>query len=108
LNDGTRGLIDKEKLSYMKQTAILINEARGAVVVERDVAQAIKDGKIARFGCDVYSEEPFGETHPYAEIMNFDNVILTPHAAWGAYEARERCVNIIAKNRRKKDESILL
>ena len=98
LNDGTRELINSEKIALMKKSVILVNEARGAVLCERDVVDAIKSGKIAAFGCDVYSEEPFKVDHPYNEIKDMTNVILTPHAAWGAYEARERCVNIIADN----------
>ena len=50
------------------------------------------------FGCDVYSVEPFGEEHPFNEIMHLDNVCLTPHMAWGAFESRMRCVKIIADN----------
>ena len=98
LNDQSRGIISKEKISLMKPSVIIVNEARGAVVNERDICEAIKEGKIGGYGCDVYSTEPFGKDHPYNEIMNCDNVILTPHAAWGAYEARERCLNIIVDN----------
>ena len=98
LNDSTRGLIDAEKIALMKKDVILVNEARGAVVNEGDVAKAITEGRIGAFGCDVYSVEPFGTEHPYTSIMNLPNVLLTPHAAWGAYEARERCVNIITSN----------
>ncbi len=98
LNDGTRNLINKEKIALMKPSVILVNEARGAVLNEADVAEAILKEKIAAFGCDVYSSEPFDDSHPYNEIKDRKNVILTPHAAWGAYEARERCINIIADN----------
>ncbi len=98
LNNDSRGLISKEKISLMKPSVIIVNEARGAVVVESDIRDAILDRKIGGFGCDVYSTEPFGADHPYNDIMNMDNVILTPHAAWGAYEARERCLNIIVEN----------
>ena len=82
----------------MKRDALLINEARGAVVDEKAVADAIKSGSIGGFGCDVYSTEPFQKEHPYTEIMSLNNVLLTPHAAWGAYEARARCVSTIAAN----------
>ena len=82
----------------MKKSVILVNEARGAVTNEADVAGAILDGRIAAFGSDVYSVEPFPKSHPFYEIKNFENVILTPHCAWGAYEARERCINIIVDN----------
>ena len=98
LNDGTREIINKQRLEIMKDSAILVNEARGAVVDETAVAEAIKNKTIAGFGCDVYSVEPFAKSHPYTEIMNYPNVILTPHAAWGAYEARVRCVTTIASN----------
>ena len=98
LNDGTRAIINKDRIALMKDNVILVNEARGAVVNESDVAEAVESGKIAAFGCDVYSVEPFGEEHPYQRIKALDNVLLTPHAAWGAYEARERCINIIAGN----------
>ena len=98
LNEGTRGLISKEKISLMKSSVIIVNEARGAVVVESDIRDAVLEGKIAGYGCDVYSSEPFSKDHPYNDIMKLDNVILTPHAAWGAYEARERCLNIIIEN----------
>lgn len=98
LNDGSRALINEHRLSLMKPDVILVNEARGAVLDEAAVAKAIKEKKIAAFGCDVYSTEPFGKDHPYNDIMHMPNVILTPHAAWGSYEARERCINIIADN----------
>ena len=98
LNDSTRNLIDREKISLMKKNVIIVNEARGAVVNENDITEAILSGRIAGFGCDVYSTEPFGEDHPYEKIKGKKNVILTPHCAWGAYEARARCVEIIAKN----------
>lgn len=98
LNNGTRGIINKERIALMKPSVVIVNEARGAVVCEADIAEAIETGRVAAFGCDVYSTEPFGKDHPYARIMNRKNVLLTPHAAWGAYEARARCISIIADN----------
>lgn len=98
LSDETRGLISKEKITLMKKNVIIVNEARGAVVVEADIRDAVINGDIGGYGCDVYSSEPFSKEHPYNDIMKLDNVILTPHAAWGAYEARERCLNIIIDN----------
>ena len=98
LNDSTRELINKERIQLMKKGVILVNEARGAVLNETDVADAVVDGKIAGFGCDVYSKEPFPMEHPYSKIMNMPNVILTPHCAWASYEARARCVKIISEN----------
>ncbi len=98
LNDGTRGLISRERIAMMKSEAILVNVARGAVCDEDAIANAILEGKIGGVGIDVYSKEPFDEDHPIAKIKGLDNVILTPHMAWGSYEARERCCEEIALN----------
>lgn len=98
LTDGTRGMINRERISIMKDGVVLVNEARGAVLNESDVTDAVLSGKIGGFGCDVYSKEPFDEEHPYNKIKTLDNVILTPHAAWGSYESRKRCTEIIAQN----------
>ena len=98
LNDESRSLINEQRISLMKKNVILVNEARGAVLDENAVALAVEGGKISAFGCDVYSVEPFDEKHPFYRIKNRENVLLTPHSAWGAYEARERCINIIADN----------
>lgn len=98
LNDSTKGLIGKEQLSIMKNTAVLVNEARGAVLDEPAVAEAVLKGEIGAFGCDVYSVEPLPVEHPYQAIKGLNNVCLTPHMAWGAYEARERCFGEIIKN----------
>ena len=98
LNDGTRGLINRERIAMMKQDAILINVARGAVCDEDAIADAILEGKLGGVGIDVYSKEPFDHGHPMARIAGRDNVILTPHMAWGSYEARVRCCEEIARN----------
>lgn len=98
LNEDSRLLINEERLNMMKQGVVLVNEARGAVLDEYAVTKAVETGKIGGFGCDVYTTEPFSLEHPYNRIMNFKNVILTPHCAWGSYESRERCINIIAEN----------
>ena len=98
LTDSTRSLVDAEHLSMMKPSVILVNEARGAVVAEEAVAKAILQRKIGAYGCDVYSVEPFPKEHPFYALRDLPNVLLTPHAAWAAYEARERCLNIIKQN----------
>ena len=98
LNDGTRGLISRERIAEMKKDAILINVARGAVCDEEAIADAILEGRLGGAGIDVYSKEPFGDDHPCARIAGRDNVILTPHMAWGSYEARVRCCEEIALN----------
>ncbi len=98
LTDATRNLIGKNALSKMKPDAILVNAARGAVLDEAAVAKAIKSGALGAFGCDVYSTEPFGKDHPFYAIRDLDNVALTPHMAWGALEARQRCLAEIHAN----------
>ena len=98
LNDDSKGLINKERIALMKKDVVIVNEARGAVVNEYDVAEAIKKGMIGAFGSDVYSTEPFSTDHPFYEIKDFSNVLFTPHAAWGSYESRLRCINIICEN----------
>ena len=98
LNENSRGMINAKLLSMMKNDVILVNSARGAVLDEWAVADAVKQGRIGAFGCDVYSVEPFDTEHPYYSIRGLDNVILTPHVAWGSYEARARCINVIKTN----------
>lgn len=98
LSDSTRGLINKERISLMKKSVIIVNVARGAVTDEAAIAEAVQNGDIGAFGADVYSVEPFGKAHPFNAIMQHDNVCLTPHMAWGAIEARERCLGEIVKN----------
>ena len=97
LSDTTKELINRQRIDSMKQGAIVINTARGAVCDESALAEAAKIGKIL-LGCDVYSTEPFGTDHPFWEIKNLPNVCLTPHMAWGAFESRTRCINVIAEN----------
>ncbi len=97
LTEETRGMISREMLAMMKPGAILVNAARGAVVDEAAVAAAVLSGKIA-YSADVYSSEPYPSDHPYARLFECDNVLLTPHMAWGAYEARCRCLREVAEN----------
>lgn len=98
LNDGTRNLINAERIAKMKKNAIVINVARGAVTDECALADAVKNNKIGGIGIDVYSAEPMTKDSPYNKILDCDNVIFTPHMAWGAYEARVRCMEEIAEN----------
>ena len=98
LTDETKQIIDSEKIALMKETAIVINVARGGVVDELSLTDAIINKKIGGLGVDVYSKEPMAEDNPYQKIKDYPNVILTPHMAWGAYEARVRCMEEIAEN----------
>ena len=98
LTDETRHLINRERLSAMKDGAILINVARGAVTDEQAVAQAVESGKLGGLGVDVYSLEPFDKEHPFTRLLDRDNVCFTPHMAWGSAEARRRCLNVMIDN----------
>lgn len=98
LNDSTRGMIGEREFGMMKDGVFIVNVARGAVFDEEAAAKAVESGKIGFLGCDVYSTEPMPKEHPYFRIKNRSNVCLTPHMAWGAFEARERCLNEICRN----------
>lgn len=98
LSDETRNLINAERIAKMKKNAIVVNTARGAVTDEKALADAIKENRIGGLGVDVYSVEPFPENHPYTDILGYDNVVFTPHMAWGSFEARNRCVKIMGEN----------
>ena len=82
----------------MKKSAVVVNMARGAVIDEKAFADAVKCNRIGGFATDVYSVEPMEKDSPYMEILNGKNVIFTPHMAWGAYEARMRCLEEIREN----------
>ena len=94
----TRGMIGTKQIEAMKESAIVVNVARGAVTDEVALAEAVKSGRIAGLGVDVFSQEPFGPEHPFNGILELPNVCLTPHTAWGALETRNRCVAMVAEN----------
>ena len=98
LNDESRNMIDRELISTMKHEVIIVNEARGAVVCEEAIVNAVKDGRIAGYGSDVYTTEPLPVSSPLYSIKDKENVLLTPHCAWGAFESRLRCLQIICNN----------
>ncbi|MBR4079889.1 MAG: hydroxyacid dehydrogenase [Christensenellaceae bacterium] len=83
----TRGLVNKEMLALAKKELILVNCARGDVVVEEDLAEALREGKIAAAGLDVFHEEPIPADSPF---LNLPNVIVTPHSAALTKEASVR------------------
>ena len=92
-----RHLIDEQELKMMKQSAYLINTARGAHVCEEALVQALKNGEIAGAAMDVYEHEP--QIHP--ELLTLDNVVLSPHTGTGTWEGRiamceNVCDNILA------------
>ena len=98
LTSETKWLIGENELKKCIKKPILVNVARGAVCDENALTEAVLDGTLSGLGIDVYSVEPFPENHPYNRLKDCDNVILTPHMAWGAYESRMRCMSEIAEN----------
>ena len=91
-------MISAARIASMKKGAVLINVARGAVCDEAALAAAIEAEHLGGLAVDVFAKEPFGEEHPFTRIMGRENVCLTPHMAWGAAEARARCVRTVAQN----------
>ena len=98
LTEETRGIISREIIAVMKSSAIVINAARGAVVDEAALAEAMLCGRLGGLGTDVFSIEPMASDSPYRALSGDPKVIMTPHMAWGAYEARVRCMDEIALN----------
>lgn len=95
LTPDTAKLIDKKALSLMKPTALLINTARGGVIDEAALAEALNEGIIAGAGLDVMTKEPPEEDNP---LLTAKNCIITPHIAWASKDARARLVKIVAEN----------
>ena len=98
LSDRTRDLFDKRAFSKMKKTAILINVARGAVVVEKDLSDALIGGEIAAAGLDVLNPEPMAKDSTLLKIQDSGKLIVTPHLAWASTQARTRCLDEVKKN----------
>ncbi len=98
LCEETYHLINENRLSMMKDSAVLINVARGAVIDEEAVCKAVVHKKLGGLGVDVYSTEPMQADSPYQKLLNCENVIFTPHMAWGSIDARQRCVDEVIKN----------
>jgi len=95
LTEQTDGLIDAERIALMKPTAFLINTARGPLVNERDLADALNAGAIAGAAVDVLSAEPPAADSP---LLSARNCIVTPHIAWAARASRERLMQAAVEN----------
>lgn len=93
LSDLTRDFIDKEALRKMKKTAVLVNVARGPVVNNTDLYDALMNGEIMAAGLDVLEKEPLQLSNPLSKIKDSNRLIITPHLAWASVEARFHCVN---------------
>lgn len=97
LNDATRGLFGAEQFRAMKDTAILINTARGGLVDSRALADALRSGDIAAAAIDVLPEEPPVAGDPLLDYDG-DNLIITPHIAWGTLQARQNAIDELTAN----------
>lgn len=97
LTDETRGIVSASVLARMKPTALLINTARGALVDENALADALNSGRLAGAGLDVMAEEPPRPDHP---LLTAKNCLITPHIAWASREARLRLIDAVAGNLR--------
>ncbi len=98
LNERTLNLIGREQLALMKPTAYLVNVGRGAIVVEKDLAEAVDNGVIAGAGIDVFTVEPIPEDHPYLKMKHPERMRFSPHIAWASIEARKRLIGMMAEN----------
>ena len=98
LNAETHHSINEEILAKSKKHLVLVNAARGAVTDEKAICDAVKNGVIGAYGTDVYSVEPMQYDNPVWKLRDCENVLFTPHMAWGAYEARVRLVDEVYAN----------
>jgi glycerate dehydrogenase len=99
LNDATRGLIGARELALMKSDALLINTARGALIDGPALAAALKARRLGGAGIDVLPQEPPANDEPLLGDQ-IPNLLVTPHIAWAAREARQRCIDGMAANLR--------
>ncbi|MBQ8107788.1 MAG: D-2-hydroxyacid dehydrogenase [Ruminococcus sp.] len=95
LNEGTKELINKDTIAMMKPTAFFVNTARGGIMNEQDLADALNAGRIAGAGIDCLTFEPMREDCP---LRGAKNCTITPHVAWAPKQTRERLVGVVAQN----------
>lgn len=98
LTDRTQNIMNADAFARMKKTAILINVARGPVVDEQALYEALTTGQIAAAGLDVLNKEPIAADNPLAQIKDSTKLFITPHMAWGSNEARTRCAKEVYLN----------
>ena len=93
----TQGMINKESIARMKDGVIIINNSRGPLIVEQDLADALNSGKVYAAGLDVVSSEPIKGDNP---LLKAKNCIITPHISWAPKESRQRLMDIAVENLR--------
>ena len=91
----TVGIINRDTIAKMKDGVILINNSRGALVVEQDLAEALNSGKVAAAALDVVSSEPIREDNP---LLRAKNCLITPHISWAPKESRQRIMDCTEEN----------
>ena len=104
LNERTRGLVGREELKVMKPTALVINVARGGIIDETALAEALDNGWVAAAALDVFSVEPLRES-PLYNIKDRYRLLASPHNAWSAAEAIDRLIECVANNIRTWQEA---
>jgi len=98
LNERTRHLLGMDEFRKMKRTALLLNVGRGLIIREEDLAAAVENRLIGGAGLDVLAEEPMSPSSPFIRLLGRPDFFLTPHVAWAAVEARNRCMSEICLN----------
>src|SRR5690606_11926165 len=95
LTEENKGMINKDSIQKMKDDVLIINTARGALIQEADLAEALNNEKVGGAAVDVVSSEPIKENNP---LLHAKNCIITPHIAWATKEARQRLLEIAVDN----------
>ncbi|EDR27825.1 Erythronate-4-phosphate dehydrogenase, putative [Entamoeba dispar SAW760] len=97
LTDKTKGLFNYKVFQEMKKSVIIINMARGPIVVNDDIAKALQENLIGGYGTDVFDEEPIKASNKLLEVRS-EKIVFSPHIGWATIEARERLFNETLKN----------
>lgn len=98
LFESTKGIINKESIAKMKDGVMIINNSRGPLIVEEDLAEALNSGKVAGAAVDVVMTEPIKPDNP---LLKAKNCIITPHISWAPKESRQRLMDIAVDNLEK-------
>jgi len=95
LNDQNAGIVNAERLASMRPSAFLINTARGGLINEKELREALQNGLLAGAALDVLEDEPPREDHP---LFDLENCLITPHMSWASHESRQRLMEVTVEN----------